>query len=62
MLKKSIVSVETDTSLVGNSGGILTPEKRDGSSPLQPPPPDEGGSGEREAERRIADARGGTFR
>lgn len=59
MLKKSIVSVETDASLVGNSGGILTPEKRDGSSP---PPPDEGGSGEREAERRIADARGGTFR
>lgn len=34
MLKKFIVSVETDESLVGNSGGILTPEKRDGSPPI----------------------------
>lgn len=35
MLKKFIVSVETDESLVANSGGILTPEKRNG-----PPPPE----------------------
>lgn len=30
---KNFVSVETDQSLVGNSGGVSTPEKRNGSPP-----------------------------